>query len=180
MKPKELTYIPIDSELPINGTPYSPDELGTQIMTIGTSRRTTVLRKSSIPGGPIWKDGVRKGLYTAVDATGDVEIFEIKSSRELANLPSNAINIHTYLNLLREENIEVSTELSEIIEEIEHHTAHHTAGADKGERLKALLRQSQLSSLTYQDKKIGEGIKIPDSMGQKVSPDSLTGDDGVE
>lgn len=178
-KSSELNYISTQEELAANGTPYDPYEIGSQIMAIGSSRRTTVVRSSLISRGPTWKDGVRKSLFTAVDPEGEVQIFEVESAGELANLPKNAINIHVYMNLLAGENSEVAAELGEILEDIEYHTAHHTAGTDNGERLKAILRKSKLDRLTYQDKKIGSGIVIEESLHRKVNPETLTGPDGV-
>jgi hypothetical protein len=179
-KLKELDYIDYPEELPQNGTPWDPNEnTGTQIMAIGASQRTTITKSPLARGWPNGKDGVRKALFTGVNERGEVEIFEVESSNELANLPTNAINIHAYLNLLREENAEVAVELSEILQDLEHHTAHHTAGADKHERLKKALQLSQLNRFVHQDKKIGTGITIPEPMRRAVSPDSLTGPDGV-
>lgn len=177
--PKEPIYVFAQEELAINGTDYDPEQTGTQIMAIGSTRRTTIFRDSHISGGPKWPDGVRKSLFTAVSEVGEVEVYEVESAGELANLPTNAIDFQIYLNLLNQENPGLANQISGLLGEISYHTAHHTAGSDKRERLKSMLRLSQLNSLIYQDKKIGSGIVIYEQQGQRVDEASVKKDDGV-
>jgi len=146
----------------------------------GINRRTTTTSNPIIPNGPENKVGKRTGWYISFDEQGESNPVYIESAVELANLPTNAIFMREYLNLLQVENLVLATELESMLTAPRRHTAHHTQGADVGSRVKEIFRAAKLSHLTYQDSQIGDGINISQVTHRAKNPNKVTGKDGIK
>lgn len=191
---KELTYTDVgESPLEAAGREewqhFRQDLLNdftdpTEVMSTqpGKNRRTTVMSRSPIDGGPDYTDGRQIGWYIVYDVTtGEHKLVSIQSTGELADLPQDALAAEIYINLLVQENESLAAQLFSFLrEDAITHTTHHTSGADVGKRNQLIFSRAQLDQLQYQDHKVGEGIVVPPIRHRAKHPSAVVGPDSVE